>query len=147
MDAGFTNDSHEVGVAVPAGHNVEMDVTGYACTSDGADVETDIEAIAMIGIANIFFSQPGVAHQLDPVGFGKVFDACGMARWRDHEMAVGVREQVEQTKTSIAAKDDEIGLFLAWLRLLAKDAGRTGRVCLGYVAISPGTPEVIQDES
>ena len=147
MDAGFTDDGHEISVATPTGHKVEMDVTRDACTSNGADVETEIETFAMIGIAKVFFGQPGVAHKFDPVGFGQVFDARNMACWRDHEMAVGVRKKVEKAKTSFAAKDDEIGLFLAWLRLLTKNAGRTWRVCFGYVAISPRTPEVIQDES
>ena len=73
MDARLTDDSHKVGVTAPAGYKVEMEMAGYACASDGADVESDIQAIAMIAIADIFFSEPGIAHQLDPVGLGKVF--------------------------------------------------------------------------
>lgn len=55
MDAGFSNDGHEICVTAPAGQNVEMDVTGNTCAGDGADIETEVETFTTVNAAKVFF--------------------------------------------------------------------------------------------
>ena len=90
MYTGFTDNSHEIRIAIPAGQNVEMDVSGDASTCHGADIEAEIETVAIVDTSDVFFGKTRVAHEFDPVCFGQVFNSRNMERGRNHEMPVRI---------------------------------------------------------
>jgi len=91
VDAGFSHDGHEVGVAIPARQDVEVDVAGDTGSGDSADIEAYVEAVTMVGGADIFFCLASVAHEFDPLGFGEILNAGDMTKRSDHHVPVGVR--------------------------------------------------------
>ena len=113
MDTCFANDTHEIRIAIPAGQDVDMDVSGNASTCHGADIETEIETIAIVDSADVFFGQPGIAHQFDPVVFRQVFNARNVDFGGNHEVPVGIGEEVQKPEACFAAEDDEVGCLIA----------------------------------
>src|SRR5947209_8121272 len=48
-DFNISDDGHKVGIAVPAWHNVEVDMLGKACSGHFAFVDPHIEAVGIHG--------------------------------------------------------------------------------------------------
>jgi len=65
QDPGLGDDGHEVGVALPAGHDVNVQVRLHARPRGLADVDAHIEAVGMIGLLQYLRAVGGEFHQLE----------------------------------------------------------------------------------
>ena len=98
QDAGFGYGGHEVGVAGPAGHGVQMEVAGNAGSGGLAHIEAEVEAV---GRVNAFESRLGALGQLDEFvrGFsGQRGQPVEVRVGHDHDVAGGVGIGVEADK-------------------------------------------------
>ena len=93
-DSGFGDGGHEVGVAVPAGKDVHVDVAGDSGSGAFSYVHAYIEAGGLVDFFEVAFGLAGEFHQF---GGGWLVDGreVGGVLERDHhEVPVGVRELV-----------------------------------------------------
>ena len=110
-DAGFAYGCHEVGVAHPARHGVQMQMAGDARARGLADVHSKIEAMGRIdAIENAF----GTLRQIDELvrgGEGQRRQPVKMRVGHDHDVARGVGKGVEADEAMFGAHDQPAGSF------------------------------------
>lgn len=147
VHTGFTDDGHEVRIAVPAGQDVHVDVSRNTGSGHRADVKAEVQSVAAVDGTNVSFGQPRKARKFNPFRLRQIFDPGDMTIGRDHHMAVGVGVEIEQAETVFGPEQDE-GFWIvcgSQLMLVAKDAVGLGALLSGDVAVSPGAPEMIHE--
>src|SRR5580698_5758476 len=148
VDAGFSGDGHEIGIAEPAREGVEVEMADDACACGAAEVHAEIHAVRLVICLEGFFHALGQMHHfaegiaIAQIQFGDV--SVG----NDHDVAGGVREAVEDDENLRAAIDDERVLIVLPGGGVAKNAvGLFPRHDLRHVRIAPGGPEIVHREA
>ena len=118
------NDGHEIGIAVPAGDDVVMDVFGKACASYFPLVDTHIEAIGCHQLAQGFEGQLRLPHQFGKGGGIQFFERFDVLKWRYHEMPIVVWVAVQHHETTLAAIENVVLGVMVLSRERAKNAPR-----------------------
>src|SRR5580692_3111536 len=147
VNAGFSGDGHEIGIAEPAREGVEVEMADDACACGAAEVHAEIHAVRLVICLEGFFHALGQMHHfaegiaIAQIQFGDV--SVG----NDHDVAGGVREAVEDDENLRAAIDDERVLIVLPGGGVAKNAvGLFPRHDLRHVRIAPGGPEIVHRE-
>src|SRR4051812_45584932 len=70
-DAGVADDTHEVGVAVPARHHVNVQMIEDAGAGGPPKIDADVDAVRMIRLAERQLCEPCQTHQLRPLFGGR----------------------------------------------------------------------------
>ena len=135
-------DGHEVGVACPAGHDVEVNVVDDAGARNPAEVPAEVVALRSVGLGESRDPALSKAVDLESLIVRKVGELADVPVGGDHQVAGGVRELVQEHEGALAAVDDEPLLVVAGGRV-AEDAARL-LVGLGDVLEPPGSPELLR---
>ena len=159
-DADLADDLHEIGVAVPPGDDVHVQVAGQACAGTTAQVDADVEALWVDGRGEQMLGQGGQVDQTGALWRGQIGELGYVFARSDQEVAVGVGVAVEHQDAALVLEQDEAVLGVGAVRVsgggLAQEAGfalggafglrRSGGgvgVELTDVIPSPGRPEVV----
>ena len=121
-DVGFSDDGHEVGVAVPAGDDVLVEVFCETGTGGAADVIADIEAV---GAHILFHDAEGGGGEVGDVGMffgGELFEVGDVAVGDDHEVAAIVGVAVHDDGGGAAAFEQEVVAVGRLLKNTAEEA-------------------------
>ena len=105
--ARLADDGHEVRVAVPARHDVHVDVIEHAGAGRLAEVDPHVDAMRSVGLGQ---RDLGAARQLDQLAqllVGRRRQRRHVAVRHDHQVAVVVGKQVEDDEAGRAAEHDE----------------------------------------
>ena len=135
-------DWHEVRVARPAGHDVEVNMVDDAGARNSAEVPAEVVALRPVGLGESRDPALSKAVDLESLIVRKVGELADVPVGGDHQVAGGVRELVQQHKGVLAAMDDE-PLLVVTDRSVAEDAARL-LVGLGDVFEPPGSPELLR---
>lgn len=130
QDAGGSEDGHEIGVALPTGHDVEVEVFDDAGSGHPAEVESDIESIGAQGLAQGIHAAAGQLHQFEHFVVGEIGEVGDLAVGNDHEMAAVVGVIIEQGIARPAAGEHEVGFVLGGFGDLSEHRGLVGG-CFG----------------
>jgi hypothetical protein len=145
-DADVALDGHEIGVAVPAGDDVGVDVVWQACACAAADVEPDVEAL---GFDDGFEEFGGVGHELGEVLevlLGEVFELAFVDGGGEEEVPAGIGESVEQDEGGFSSPEDVIlPISGRVLPVIAKEASGFGFGLIEGLDVfeAPGGPNVL----
>ena len=121
---------------------MHVDVVGDAGAGALAEVHPEVDALGLVGSLDGLLGLARQHHQLGPggvIGLGELGD---VAVGRDHQMPAGIRIDIQQNEIIQPAVEDQVLFVLVLFDLLAEDAPGSG-LRPGYVAIAPGTPEII----
>ncbi len=119
-----------------------MDVVLDAGAGDAALVEADVVAVRLVDLLEPAHRALGQGHHLRQAVPGQILQAADVLEGRDHQVAVRVREEVEDHEAALAAVDDQARLVVSRRRLGAEDAlllDVLGRVL--HVSEAPGRPD------
>ena len=95
-DADIGDDGHEVGIPIPAGDEVLVEVAGHAGAGTAAEVDADIEALGGDGAFEQFDGEDGLVGEVGEF-IGVEFAEVGfVGLGGDEEMAVGIGEAVHE---------------------------------------------------
>src|SRR3954471_4900257 len=113
---------HEVRVAVPARHDVDVTVVDDACAGDAAQVPADVEPLGREDVPQGLDRLDGEPVRLERLGVLEVVERRAVPVRRDHKVPRRVRELVEEDEGELAAMDDELRLVLRQPGGAAEDA-------------------------
>src|SRR5450755_1474761 len=132
--AGFGDGGDETGIAGPTRQHMQVDMFGDACARALAKIHSQVEAGWFVYCTEVTL---GLLRQEDHFLErlrGSSIEGADMLIRNDHQVAGGVRIQVQHHEVKLATKYDPI------LRT-AKDASGFGSLLLN-ILIAPGTPKV-----
>ncbi len=137
-DLGFSQGQHEIGVAGPARHDVDVDVPGNTGAGGFADVGADVEPVRFIDAADDADGVGGQFHHLGARLCIQVFERVQVFVRYHHEMTGGVWVAVQDGKTVVSAEKDQVFQVVGLLLNVAENAaGDFGLDEFG----APGSPE------
>ena len=119
-------DRHEIGVAVPARDNVDVEMIGDARAGGAAEIDSDVESVRLHHLGQGILAAPGQFDQIaqlllrQPVQIGR----SGVRH--DEQMSAIVGIAIEHGETSAFAHDDIIGDIIAGLGDALEKPGRSG---------------------
>ena len=130
---------HEVGVAVPARHQVHVQVIGDAGAGRTAEVEPDVHALRLVGLGERGLGQPRRPGDVDQLVVVQRAERRDVAARHHHQVAAVVGEQVEDDVAGDAVVHQQRTAVVA-ARRRAEDAA-LGFTAAGHVGMPPGRPE------
>jgi len=133
---------HEVRVAGPARHHVQVPMVGDADAGDAPDVPAEIEAVGCVDGAQRVEPLRAEPVDLERLVVVELTEVRPMAVGRDEEVPGGVRELVEHDERTLAAVNDELLLVAAALGGPAEDAAVL-LVGVLHVLEAPRRPETL----
>ena len=108
-------DRHEVGVALPARHDVNVQVPGDAGARDFAQVDPDVEPIRFHHARERVLAAPRELQQIRQFFVRQPVQVRRLPVRHDHKVAARIRVRIEQSVTSAVTRDDVVGLVVARL--------------------------------
>ncbi len=112
-DAGACDGLHEVDIPVPAGDDVKVEVARDAGAGSPADVDADVEALSVTGLAEQSAAAFCGLHHIGASLRGEVRQGDDMGGWSHEQVAVGIGEPVEhQRGVGALVEDQAIGGLL-----------------------------------
>lgn len=142
-DSGVAEDGHEVGVAVPARDDVEVEVAGDAGAGGFAEVDADVEAVGLEGFLEEPLGFDGGVHEACAFFVVEVFQVGDFSEGEDEEVAGVVGVAVHEDEGAWLAGDDEGGLVVFEHGEGGEGASLGGRLLLGDVLHSPVGVKVV----
>ena len=133
---------HEVRVAGPARHDVQVHVVDETGAGDPAEVPADVVALRRVGLCECGHCTLREAVQVKRLLVGEVAELTHMAERRDKQVAGGVRELVQERERTPAAVDDET-LAVVTRRGVAEETAFL-LVCARDVFETPGCPQLLR---
>ncbi|KKT18306.1 MAG: hypothetical protein UW03_C0043G0015 [Candidatus Peregrinibacteria bacterium GW2011_GWA2_43_8] len=139
--AGVAEDREQVGVATPAGHDMQVQVLMYAGAGHFAEVVAHVEAVGPHDFAH---GRQQRARQVGHCGVNVLAQlgetACVLVR-RDHDVPAVVRVQVHEREAFVTLEQHELFFEVAAFGLFAEDAARVRGPLAEDVLYAPGRPE------
>ena len=120
-DFGIGKHRHEVRIAVPARHDVKMDVVVDSRTAGTPEVCTEVEtfgAHCCIQRLNGFARR---SHDVQQLLIGQLIEARHLTVRHNHHVAAVVRIAIHDDKAMLAAPDDKLFVIVICLQRLKKD--------------------------
>lgn len=99
---------HEVRVAGPARHDVDMDMISDAGTGRRANIDAYVEGLSAVGAPQNFKALAGQLHQFSLDRIGEVDQRRNMQEGDDHHVAVSVRVAVEDGEAVSGPMQDQV---------------------------------------
>ena len=121
-DAGLADDGHEIGIARPAGHDVDVQVIGNARAGDFAEVDAHVKAIRLHHGGKRGHAAAGELPQVQQFLIGKAVQIRHFLVGNDHQMAAIVGITVQHGVAGAVARDHEIGNVIGRARNAAENA-------------------------
>ena len=131
---------HEVGVAVPPRHEVDMKVVEHAGASRAAEVDANVDPLRRVRLAQRHFRMPRQPHQVRLFGGRRDRQARDVPVRDDHQVTVVVRVQIQDGVTGGSADEDEI--VARGISAGAEDTAVGAAARAGHVLQSPRSPKV-----
>src|SRR4051812_24589706 len=113
---------HEVRVAVPARHDVDVAVVNDPGARDAAEVPPDVEALRREDGPQRLDRRHREPLHFERLSVLEVVERRAVPVRRDHQVTRGVRELVQEDERELAAVDHELRLVLRQRRGAAEDA-------------------------
>lgn len=107
-DARLCGCGHEIRIACPARHDVNMDVLDDTCTGSFADVDSDIEIICPICPAQHRERCACKMHQFGERVRLEIFDGRLVFVGNHHHMAIGIGVAIEDHESALAPVQDKV---------------------------------------
>jgi Ca2+-binding RTX toxin-like protein len=132
---------HEVRVACPARHKMEMNVADDAGAGDPTEVPADVEPLRAEQLRQRAHALAREPMNLQGFGITELRELPDVPERRDHQVAGGVRKPVQQRERIPAAVDDETRLVLT----LGGPAEDATLLLVGLLDVfeAPGRPELL----
>ncbi len=140
-DAHVADDGHEVGVAVPPRHHVNVQVVGNAGPGHAALVQPDVEALGAVLRGERRDRPLGQAHRVGELVRPDLDEAPDVAVQDGHDVAGRVREGVEDQEREAAPLQDERPAVVTGGQRRAEHAHGLGAAGGRHVRHPPGRPE------
>ena len=121
-DFGVIENRHKIGVAVPAGDDVEMKVAVDPSSSGAPQIHTQIETVRLHNNpkrSECFFDQ---FPKLKSLLLGELTQLSNVPVGSDQQMPRVVRKEVEHRKATLPSPQDQILLILVLAGFFAEDA-------------------------
>lgn len=142
-DVHISQDGHEVRVTIPARHNVPVEVSRQAGTSDLSQVQSDVEAVGRHGPGEHFGQFPQQLSAFQKFAVIEVGQMSLVGIGGDQQVAVVVGEPVQHDKHVLATVKDKVVPVVG--RMIATQTeealSRRGAIRRLDVRESPGGPE------
>lgn len=116
------DNGHEIGIAMPAWHDMEMSMIGEARARDLALVDAHIKSIGVHGQAERAQSQLSLGHQFGERRGIELRDTPHVLIGGDHHMSVIVGIEIEHNITQLTSINDMVLIIALSRGLCAKDA-------------------------
>src|SRR5262249_9269365 len=113
---------HEIGISIPARHDMEVHVVGNAGARYRSLVHTHVIPLWLHGMPKRAEAALCRQHDIGQDSGGKVFDTRYMQIRRNHEMAVMVGVKIHQDKTVLGPVEEQVVFVSLLSRFQAKDA-------------------------
>ncbi len=112
MDTGFRLGSHKIGVVLPTGHNVDMEVGGKSGSCGPALIDSDVKAMRMKSRFEKADNPIDGAPQIRRFVIRKQADISNFTVGRNQRMAGIVRVAVQNSEDGFGAEEDKMrGIF------------------------------------
>ena len=134
--AHLAHDGHEVGVAVPARHQVHVHVVDDAGAGRTAEVQADVHPLRVVDLGERHLGQPRQARDLDQLVVGEPGQRGDVTRRHHHRVAAVVGIQIQDDERGAAGVQDE-RLRLGAVDVAEDAAGRLTLVAR-HVGVAPG---------
>src|SRR2546425_37803 len=133
-------DRHEVGVAVPPGHHMDMQVINDSCAGDAALIESDVKALGPVLDAEDGHRHGDQVHGVRDLVRRHLRERPDVAVHDGHEVAGRVGVQIEDQEGPGPPDEDEVLPVIGSGEGFAEhaSAGRLGGADVGH---TPGRPE------
>ena len=99
---------HEVGVAVPARHEMDVEMIHDAGAGRSAEIDPDVDSLRRIGLGERHLRVPRQPHQLRPLVARRRGERRHVAVRHNHQVTVVVRKQIEDDVRDTAANEDQL---------------------------------------
>ena len=149
-------DGHEIGVAVPARHEMPMQVAGHSGPGDFAEVQADVETIAVYQSLKCTGQSRDCLHNFQVLVGRQLVETRLVQSRGNKQVAVGIRVAIEHDHRCRPAPNGE-GAVLIWIgRRAAEEAVGAGAIRPGEIGLrsidlrvandvaqTPGRPELL----
>jgi hypothetical protein len=141
-DPSLSDHGNKVGVAFPAGNDMEMQMTGNTSPRTFPHIESYIEAIGLVDLLQNLLAPAGQGHHLSQFRACRVGECSHMPVGNHQQVACRVGESIQNKEGVLLAKKNET---LPILIRGGKKAKNTVRFLAtrGEVMEAPGSPKVI----
>jgi len=121
-----------------------MDMVYDPCACGLADVNSQVEVLGLIGLADLCQGKIGKLHQLSERPIVEPFNGRFVGVGNNHDVPAGVREAVKDDKCLLATVEDEVAGPVGLAQSSAENADITLGVVLD-IGHSPGRPDMVHD--
>jgi len=143
-DADLAEDGHEVRIARPAGHHVDVQVSGQARAGASPDVEPDVVPVGLEGPVHDRLEVADSLHHFHQRGRLQLAELPHVVQRGDHGMPAGIGEAVEHHEAAFQPGQDQVVRVLADWRLAVAAEETTLLLASQRIDVlhPPGGPEV-----
>lgn len=114
-DGGAGDEGHEIYVAFPAGHEMDVEMFNDAGAGNLAEIDADIESLGFHDGSDGVLAASQELHEFEEFLIVEIVPIGGLPVRNDHEMAAVVRVCVEEGVAGAAPGDDVIGFVIGRL--------------------------------
>ena len=143
-DADFAGDGHEVGVALPAGNNVKMEMSWQSGAGTAAQIEADVEALRIDGFGEGLLGSGDHLHQLEHFSVGEFLEVGFVGGGGNEEVAVGVGEAIQAGESEIGTPENEVFWVICRVLGVTTEEAVLGIIQIVDVFHAPRGPEVFR---
>ena len=111
-DVGIADDVHIIGIPVPPGHDVNMQVFGHSCAGAPPEIHAHIETVRCDGSGQDLLAFADEFGQFEKFIFGGALEIGYVPQRRDQQMPVVIWKLVEDDHTPLGAPEHKIVLIL-----------------------------------
>jgi len=111
-DVGIADDVHIIGIPVPPGHDVNMQVFGHAGAGAPAEIHANIETVRCDGSGQDLLAFSDELGQFEKFIFFGTLEIGYMPQRRNQQMSVVIWKLVENHHTPLGAPEHKIGFIL-----------------------------------
>lgn len=118
---------HEIGVARPARHDMDVQMLGDARARRAAQIEADVETFGLHHLRQGVLATADKLHEAGQFLVRKAVQIKNLLVGDDHQMAASIGEFIEQRVARAVARDDEIRNIVIGLGDLGEQGHARGR--------------------
>lgn len=138
-DPSLSDHGNKIGVAFPAGNDMEMQMTGNTSPRTFSHIKSDIEAIGLVDLLQNLLAPLGQDHHLSQFGACCVGECSHMPVGNHHQVACRVGESIQNQESVLLAEKDKTLPILIRGGKKTKDTVRF-LATRGKVMEAPGSP-------
>lgn len=139
-DAGLAHDGNEIGVAFPAWNDMQVKMSGDACSRASSDVQSDVQPIRVVYLPENLLAFLRLEDELGQFFAGSLHQGGDMPVRDNHQVSGRVGKPVEYYKGVLASAQDQIGAVILFGEETAQNTAVFIFTCGGKILEAPGRP-------